>query len=269
MKAIARVHLAAWLMIPLMRTIMYQPELTNSTKRAGYLEGDTHALETEDQVRFVVVIDDALAPDDEDEDDGENEDPNEEGGRPKGRVIAAIKYYIVTATGPHPDSETQKEIDKLSASTDRDTTPADKPSSYMNDALSDLFVAKLIAARQEATAVIGTHVLIDNLYTDPAHHRRGAGGMLMRVAVQHADELGWPSMLEASPLGMKVYESAGYEIQPGKDIWIDLKRWENGGDKGVEFSERRLAEVGGVKRIEDGWYAQMIMVRPARSILRQ
>jgi hypothetical protein len=116
--------------------------------------------------------------------------------------------------------------------------------------------------------MIGTHILIDNIYTDPAHHRRGAGAMLMRVATQHADELGWPSMLEASPLGMKLYESVGYEILPGKDIWIDLKRWENGGDRGVEYSEKRQAEVGGVRTSQDGWYAQMIMVRPAKSLVK-
>lgn len=267
MKAIARIHLAAWLTIPLMQTIMYRPEITNPANRARYLKRDTDSLRNEDQVRFVVVIDDELSPDEDDVvDEGEQESDS-----PKGRVVAAIKYYLVPSTGPHPDSETQVEIDKQSGSsipTDDDTArvgDSNSTTSNMNHALSDIFVAELVAARQEATKIIGTHVLIDNLYTDPAHHRRGAGGMLMRVAVQHADEIGWPSMLEASPLGMKVYESVGFEVLEGKDIWIDLKRWDNGGDKGPEFSERRLVEVGGMKRIEDGWYAQMIMVRPARS----
>lgn len=270
-KAIARVHLAAWMVIPLMQTIMYQPELTSAAKRADYLEGDTKSLKTEKEVRFVVVIDDALTPDEDDEyeDDDKEDVGSGHGGRPKGRVIAAMKYYLVPSTGPHPDTDTQKEIDRRSNAANMDTASAathPSPSdSHMNDALSNLFVEKLVAIRQEVTALIGTHVLIDNIYTDPAHHRRGAGAMLMRVATQHADELGWPSMLEASPLGMKLYESAGYEVLPGKDIWIDLKRWENGGDKGVGYSEKRLVELGGERRSQDGWYAQVVMVRAANS----
>lgn len=271
-RAIARVHLAAWLQIPLMGAIMYRPELTNAANRARYFKTDTESLRNEDEVRFVVVLDDQLVPDELDE-DKEEVDGVGDGERPKGRVIAAIKYYVVAATGAHPDAETQKEIDKQSASSvaaDTDaatatTSDTGTKTPHMNHALSSTFVAGLIAARQEATQLIGTHVLIDNLYTDPAHHRRGAGGMLMRVAVQEADHLGLPCMLEASPMGMKVYESVGFEVLPGKHIWIDLLRWKEGGDKGVEFSEKRLAQAGGVRRVEDGWYVQMIMLRSAKS----
>ncbi|KEF56345.1 uncharacterized protein A1O9_07926 [Exophiala aquamarina CBS 119918] len=270
-RAIARVHLAAWLEIPLMGTIMYRPELTNAANWARYLQTDTESLKNEDEVRFVVVLDDQLVPDETDvETDVEGAGEAEgDGARPEGRVIAAIKYYVVPATGAHPDTETQREIDKQSASSVAADTEAAATSSaktpHMNHELSDIFVASLIAARQEATQLIGAHVLIDNVYTDPAHHRRGAAGMLMRLAVREADQLGLPCMLEASPMGMKVYESVGFGVLPGKDIWIDLLRWEEGGDQGEEFSERRLEQAGGVRTAGDGWYVQMIMLRPAKS----
>jgi len=283
-RAIARVHLAAWLRVPLMATIMYRPELTGAANRARYFNTDTEALRNEDEVRFVVVLDDLLVPDelDEDEDEDEAEGETRDDQRPKGRVVAAIKYYVVPGTGAHPDAETQKEIDKQSATTSvaadsteaaiADTTTSDGDGGttstkipHMNHELSSTFVASLVAARQEATRVIGTHVLVDNLYTDPAHHRRGAGKMLMRIAVQEADRLGLPCMLEASPMGLKLYESVGFEVVPGKDIWVDLLRWEHGGDKGEEFSETRLARAGGTRSVEDGWYVQMTMLRPAKS----
>ena len=76
--------------------------------------------------------------------------------------------------------------------------------------------------------------MIDNLYTNPTRRRRGAGGMLMRRACREAYDRGLPAMLEASPAGMRLYEAVGSKQAdwPGTEIWIDLRRWKNGGDKG-------------------------------------
>jgi len=71
-------------------------------------------------------------------------------------------------------------------------------------------------------------------------------------------------MLEASPAGMKAYKAVGFGKAewPGAEIWIDLMRWENGGDKGQEFEDDRLRADPSRK---DGWYAQIVMVRPAKA----
>ena len=273
LNALGRIHLAAWLTIPLMRTIMFGPKSTYPARIAKYVKKHTQALQNEDRVRYVVVIDDEL-PLCEDEGAGDSTDGTE---RPNGRVIAGIKWYIVPPTGPHPDVETQEAIDEhLSKSNKGPGTTALNPSSSSNgpvvddgppshDALTDLFVAETIVARQDAMKTLGEHLLVDNLYTDPAYHGRGAGSILMRLATQHADELGVPSMLEASPAGMKVYERAGFVVLEGQELWFDLWRWANGGDRGVDFSERRLIDSAGERIVEDGWYAQSVMVRPAKS----
>lgn len=46
--------------------------------------------------------------------------------------------------------------------------------------------------------------------TDPAHHRRGAGGQLLKYASDEADRLGIPCYLEATDAGKPLYEKHGY-----------------------------------------------------------
>ena len=51
------------------------------------------------------------------------------------------------------------------------------------------------------------HVLV----TDPKHHRRGAGAMLVRWGIDQADEANLPSFLEASQQGKPLYSRFGFE----------------------------------------------------------
>ncbi|KAJ9603278.1 hypothetical protein H2200_012056 [Cladophialophora chaetospira] len=246
-QAVARIHAAAWMTIPLMRHIYHKGESSYPIIIKKYIERHIFSLQNEPRCRVVVVIDDELV-----------EDAIEKDGKqsPHGRVIAAIKYYLVPGGGPHPDTGTQEVIDNPEQ-------PAHE-SWYENEALSNAFVGPMVAARKHAMKTLGSHLVVDNLYTDPAHQRRGAGGILMRHACQEADDLGLPAMLEASPAGMKVYEAVGFRQAdwPGAEIWIDLTRWENGGDKGQEFEEERLRADPSRK---DGWYAQIVMIRPAKA----
>ncbi|OCT50388.1 hypothetical protein CLCR_07589 [Cladophialophora carrionii] len=192
----------------------------------------------------VVVIDDEL----EDETVLEHEEGStgteQVSEKPRGRVIAAIKYYLVPEGGPHPDTGTQEVMDYPNLPVHGLT--------YENEALSNAFVGPMVAARKHAMKTLGPHMVIDVLYTDPAHQRRGAGGMLMRHACREADGLGLPTMLEASPAGVSVYEAVGFTKAewPGAEIWIDIKRWDNGGDRGQEFENERLRADPGRK---DGW----------------
>ncbi|KIX08139.1 uncharacterized protein Z518_02795 [Rhinocladiella mackenziei CBS 650.93] len=252
--AIARIHLAAWLTNPMMRTVFYGPASSHPEFIASNLQRHSKAFveEYDDErnaCRFAVVIDDAWRPDPEEESGKGGGDEDE---RPKGEVIAAIKYYLV-----NPNAPTSETASAPSSTAVRTWPP------YSNGALASHFWSCLVHVRTRLTALLGPHVLVDNLYTDPVHHRRGAGGMLMQHACAEADAKGWPSMLEASPAGLGVYERVGFRRVIAEDvdqIWVDLKRWENGGDKGKEFSQKRLEEDGGRG---DGWYAQVVMVRPA------
>jgi len=255
LQCIVRIHLAAWLTVPLMRTIYYGPPEIYPGYLAAMLERHSKAFTEEDNCCFAVVIDDALPPDDElaSGDDG----GAEPGQAPKGKVIAALKYYFVAAPDPSASEGT-------SSSSGTRTWPP-----HCNSDLSSWFWSNLVEARQLLTNRLGAHVLVDNLYTDPAHHRRGAGGMLMRHACNAADARGLPSMLEASPGGVGVYRSVGYEPfgEGGNDekggIWVYLDRWVDGGDRGEELEEQRIKEFGRGKG--DGWYGQVLMVRPAKA----
>lgn len=284
--AIARIHLAAWLTTGLTRTIYYGPPTSYPGIVAVNLERHTKAFVGEDgdggsggeRCRFAVVVDDALPPDEKDSNTDRAGDGDENSARPKGRVIAAIKYYLVdptataTANTQESDPVDQTNSSPAPSATTNNTIRTWPP--YSNRALGSEFWARLVAIRARLIPLLGPHVLVDNLYTDPAHHRRGAGGMLMRLACADADAKGWPSMLEASPAGLGVYESVGFtrfKLEAGSEetddgvneLWVDLERWEGGGDKGVEFSEEKLRRAGGTRRSEDGWYEQVVMVRPA------
>ena len=76
-------------------------------------------------------------------------------------------------------------------------------------------------------------------------------------------------MLEASPKGLGVYQSVGFKRfgEGGDDgrgeIWVDLERWAGAQDRGVEFTEERIRREP--RREGEGWYAQVLMVRPAKA----
>ncbi|CAO2648756.1 Nn.00g097050.m01.CDS01 [Neocucurbitaria sp. VM-36] len=49
------------------------------------------------------------------------------------------------------------------------------------------------------------------LATDPEHHRRGAGAMLLAWGLRKADSAQLPSFLESSPMGRPLYARMGFE----------------------------------------------------------
>jgi len=77
------------------------------------------------------------------------------------------------------------------------------------------------------TTVSVLHLLI----THPAHRRRGAGSMLIDWGLKQADVAGLPTYLEASPMGLPLYERWGFE--PRKKTVFELDRY---GGKGVEVN---------------------------------
>ena len=232
----------AWLTVPLMRSIYYGPEEAYSGYIAAILERDTKAFQGDPNCRFAVVIDDSLPS--ETIHNGTSPPPPVEG-----KVIAGIKYLFIDTPAPSPTGQ-------------RSWPP------YSNSALADSVWVELDKSRALIASRLGPRVLVDGLYTDPAHHRQGAGSMLMRRACEEADARGLPCMLEASPKGLSVYSAVGFQPfgEGGDDgkghVYTDLRRWDGGGDKGVALTEERLREDP--DRRGGGWYTQVLMVRPAK-----
>ena len=85
-------------------------------------------------------------------------------------------------------------------------------------------------------------VLLSSLATKPAHHRKGAGSLLLNWATERADGAGLPIYLESSAMGRPLYEKFGFETLQvietdlekyggrGKDKrWLMLRRPQNNG----------------------------------------
>lgn len=86
----------------------------------------------------------------------------------------------------------------------------------------DKFMVGIYDSRWE---LMGTkpHVILESLVTHPDHHRRGAGGMLVKWGNQRADELGLVSYLEGSRDGRALYERYGFNEVRG--IRCDLREF--------------------------------------------
>ena len=81
--------------------------------------------------------------------------------------------------------------------------------------------------------IMGTrpHYVLDTLVTHPDHHRKGAGGLLVKWGCDKADELGVEAYVEASPMGQPLYARHGFV--PVKECGIDLRDY--GGDEELRF----------------------------------
>jgi len=189
------------------------------------LQRHTASLTEDPTTRWAVVLDDAIS------------------GEPADQVIAAIKYNVFQ----NAEAEAKR----------KDAGERTWPEGT-NVALVDEFWNGIVKSRQQHGKELGAHMSVDLLMTDPKHHRRGAGRLLVRHAVERADELGIPAMLEASPEGLKLYESVGFKEVD--HFWINLQRYENGGEKGEE-----PAKAQGEPGKTNGWYRQVIMLRPAQT----
>ncbi|KAL9062156.1 MAG: hypothetical protein Q9157_009177, partial [Trypethelium eluteriae] len=53
--------------------------------------------------------------------------------------------------------------------------------------------------------------LLSSLATEPAHHRKGAGSMLLKWGTERADGAGLPMYIESTEMGKPLYEKFGFE----------------------------------------------------------
>ncbi|KAK5046972.1 hypothetical protein LTR84_006914 [Exophiala bonariae] len=233
---IAEIHLAAWLSNTLYTKIYYGPP--TSHRAVGEAMGQRHldAFTSNPSSNFAVVVDDDI----------ETTSTNIENGDDlilPARVIAFLKYDVFAT------------VEALNGRKDagKRTWPP-----YTNIALVSSFWGDIVKTRERFSKQLGPHVNVDLLATLPSHHRRGAGKLLMDHAMGKIDELHLPGTLEGSPQGLKLYSSVGFE--PVGDIWVDLLRFEDGGDKGDEWAKAE----GRVPGQGEGWYKHVAMIRQPR-----
>ncbi|KAH8593189.1 hypothetical protein B0O99DRAFT_627468 [Bisporella sp. PMI_857] len=73
----------------------------------------------------------------------------------------------------------------------------------------------------------GPGAMLDLLFVAPAHHRRGAGKLLVQWGTKQADEKGWNTYVESSAAGKKLYENCGFVVE--EDVMLkggkERKEW--------------------------------------------
>lgn len=221
--SIAQIHLNAWLTNSIYKTIYYGPPSSHAGIITANRQRHLDSITTNPSAHFAVVLDKDIP------------------GPPSDQVIAWVKYDVFESARAEQERQDVGER----------SWPA-----YTNLALVDHFWAMITASRRRMGGSIGPHISVDLLATSPDHHRRGAGKMLMGHIAREADRLGLPATLEGSPEGIKLYSAVGFEAVD--DFWIDLSRFENGADKGEEWSSRNHDKT------QPGWYKQVAMVRQPR-----
>ncbi|KAK3945212.1 hypothetical protein QBC46DRAFT_277620 [Diplogelasinospora grovesii] len=95
----------------------------------------------------------------------------------------------------------------------------------------------------------------------PTRHRLGAGTAMVRWGTELADELGLPSMLEASPSGYGLYKKFGYEDIDVIDLNI-TERWGAAYD-GRNWGKDNAVELAGPA--PEGVSRTVVMRRPAKA----
>lgn len=102
-----------------------------------------------------------------------------------------------------------------------------------------------LASNKREIMGIRPYAYLNILFTNPQHHRRGAGAMLVKWGVDRADELGIEAYHESSIEARKLYERFGYKAV-----------------KAVEFD---MADYG---RPELGVDVNALMYREARKTVK-
>ncbi|KEF53387.1 uncharacterized protein A1O9_10362 [Exophiala aquamarina CBS 119918] len=229
---ISQIHLAAWLSNSLYSKIYYGPPSSHAGIIQANQQRHLESFTSNPTSYFTVVVDDEIPT---------SLDKNGPDHRvDHTQIIAFLKYDVFASVEA---VEARKDASKR-------TWPP-----YTNTALVGNFWNSIVETRKRFSKEIGPHVNVDIVGTDPNHHRRGAGKLLMQHVVEKIDELGLTGTLEASPQGLKLYSSFGFV--PVHDVWVDILRFEDGGDKGDEWAKAE----GRVPGEGEGWYKHVAMVR--------
>jgi GNAT superfamily N-acetyltransferase len=79
-------------------------------------------------------------------------------------------------------------------------------------------------------------------FTHPKHRRRGAGQLLMEWGIRKADKLGLASYIEATDIGLTLYEAHGFKVEG--DIDLDATT-ENPSEEFIQLREKLGCPIHG------------------------
>ena len=172
-------------------------------------------LQEKPHMRHLVIVDSEASP--EFEDVARLDETNRKAAEAEGRVVA-LAIWNVYAHG-----RTDQELDKEMEDVFRDEMPPG-----CNEQLYRYMLEKCTKSRRH---IMGNkpYMLLSILATASAHHRRGLGAMLLRQGLEEADGLGLPAHLEASRVGLALYERFGFETVG--DVVIESERLDMTGDQ--------------------------------------
>ncbi|KAF2090536.1 acyl-CoA N-acyltransferase [Saccharata proteae CBS 121410] len=143
-----------------------------------------------------------------------------------GEMVAGAKWE------PLEQGRSQEDIAALAHDIPQ---PLDEEEARLCGAAMEDFFGYLNRSRQ----AMGTkpHYVLHLLITHPNHHRRGAGGLLLRWGTEKADAAGLPVYLEATEAGRPLYARHGFQVTSTTDF--DLSKY---GGEGIERSSVMIRE---------------------------
>ncbi|KAJ4353371.1 uncharacterized protein N0V89_005100 [Didymosphaeria variabile] len=172
------------------------------------------------------VVDTDLPPSEDDPEDN------------RGRTIAIAVWSAHNLSG-----QNQKRRDGGEQGVDSGWGIQEEPPFIPPELRLDVLTAVLNPLRAAQNEIMGSstpYLKLDSLATHPEHQRRGAGKLLLDWGVGKADEEGWRTYLDASPMGLKSYEKVGFKTV--KEVTFDMEEW---GGKGKDWWACMVREAGG------------------------
>jgi GNAT superfamily N-acetyltransferase len=64
------------------------------------------------------------------------------------------------------------------------------------------------------------YLVLDLIFVDPKHQRRGAGSELVKWGADQADQMGGEAFVESTPFGRRLYEQNGFQVM--EDITLQV-----------------------------------------------
>lgn len=140
-----------------------------------------------------------------------------------GEIIAGARWRCIRPNDPNATSCTSEEVD----------TQLTVPDMY-TESHPDVWRAFYELFNRSKRKHMGArpYWVLETLVTHPDHHRRGAGGLLLKWGCDKADEASMETYLEASGMGEPLYRKYGFE--PVENIALDLRSW--GGPEEIRWT---------------------------------
>lgn len=142
------------------------------------------------------------------------------------KVIGFAKWTVENGnlvTDKDGKEEIAQEAEKTTSNSS--INPSEVREEVSNEAFFNYWLPNFIEIRHKH--LTGKQiVMLDDLCVWPNHQRQGAGTLLLKKALNFADDRRLPCYLESTPLAQKMYTRQGF--QHIDTVEIDLQQWKQG-----------------------------------------